>query len=261
MRTTRRHSPTASTSSSAWSSTPTLARRTRERRTTAASGAGGQRGGRAAGRCRALGRPIRPSADAVVRPVRFRGDLGRDRARAGKVLGAPPAGVLLRRYRARRTAGTGSVLVTLGILGLSCLALTRTAPGVWGVSGVCFAVLGAGFTAVMVTATGTIVGDAPAGYAGVVGGLKQTAMNIGPTLGIAIAATLMQAKGFLAADPASPRTASAQAAEAALLALGAVAALGLLPALLLPTRVRSRRPAVDQCHRGAGRAGPRLDWR
>jgi energy-converting hydrogenase Eha subunit B len=37
------------------------------------------------------------------------------------------------------------------------------------------AVIGAGFAAAMVTATGTVVRDAPPGYAGVVGGLKQTA--------------------------------------------------------------------------------------
>ncbi|MFI6743042.1 MFS transporter [Nonomuraea sp. NPDC050451] len=146
------------------------------------------------------------------------------------VLGAPLAGVVLRRYGPRRVAVAGSALVTLGILGMSRLTSTDA----WAVSGVCFALLGAGFATVMVTATGTVVGDAPAGYAGVVGGLKQTAMNIGPTLGIGIAAGLMQAEGF----PASLRTASdsAQAAEPALLGLAALAALGLLPGLLLPTR-------------------------
>lgn len=49
-------------------------------------------------------------------------------------------------------------------------------------------VLGAGCATVMVTATGTAVGDARPGYAGVVGGLKQTAVNFGPVLGIAVVA-------------------------------------------------------------------------
>ncbi|MEV4116680.1 hypothetical protein [Nonomuraea sp. NPDC049695] len=88
-------------------------------------------------------------------------------------------GIVLRRYGPRRTAVVGGVLITLAILAMSRLASTDA----WAVSGVCFALLGAGFTAVMVTATGTVIGDAPAGYAGVVGGLKQTAMNVGPTVG------------------------------------------------------------------------------
>ncbi|NBE56996.1 MFS transporter, partial [Streptomyces boluensis] len=100
------------------------------------------------------------------------------------VIGAPVASAALRRYGARACAVTGTALVALGIAGLS-----RIGPGsTWTLLGADFAVLGAGFAVVMVTATGTVVGDAPAGYAGVVGGLKQTAMNVGPTLGIAIAA-------------------------------------------------------------------------
>ncbi|MCX5195270.1 MFS transporter [Streptomyces sp. NBC_00249] len=124
------------------------------------------------------------------------------------VAGAPVAGAALRRFGARATALTGTGLVVAGICGLE--------------SGgpVAFGVLGAGFAAVMVTATGTVVGDAPAGYAGVVGGLKQTAMNVGPSLGIAVAA------GAGAAG-AAPRTFAA---------LAALAAVGLAAAWLLPGR-------------------------
>ncbi|MEU7860546.1 MFS transporter [Nonomuraea sp. NPDC049141] len=134
------------------------------------------------------------------------------------VAGAPVAAAALRRYGPRRTAIAGTVLLVLGIA-----ALSRLGPG--GVSvatGVSFAVLGAGFATVMVTATGTVVGDAPPGYAGVVGGLKQTAMNIGPTLGIAVATSVM-----LISSPAP-------AMGPALLVLAALAALALLPASLLP---------------------------
>ncbi|HUR09039.1 MAG TPA: MFS transporter [Nonomuraea sp.] len=134
------------------------------------------------------------------------------------VVGAPVAAAALRRYGPRHTAIAGTVLLVLGIA-----ALSRLGPG--GVSvatGVSFAVLGAGFATVMVTATGTVVGDAPPGYAGVVGGLKQTAMNIGPTLGIAVATSVM-----LVSSPAP-------AMGPALLVLAVLAALALLPASLLP---------------------------
>ncbi|WP_327065446.1 MFS transporter [Kitasatospora sp. NBC_01250] len=157
------------------------------------------------------------------------------------ILGAPVAGAALRRHGPRRTALTGMTLVALGIATLSRL----TPAGGWALGGTAFAVLGAGYAAVMVSATGTVVGEAPPGYAGVIGGLKQTAMNIGPTLGIAIAASLM--------SPRSPGTTTTTAPSAAglppaLLTLAAVAALGLLPAALLPNRpatADSRRPTPE----------------
>ncbi|MFG2668349.1 MFS transporter [Streptomyces sp. NPDC048387] len=133
------------------------------------------------------------------------------------VIGAPVAGTALRRYGPRSTALSGMTLIVLGIMGLSRLGPTST----WWATGAIFAVLGAGFATVMVTATGTVVGEAPAGYAGAVGGLKQTAMNIGPTLGIALAANTSR-------TPAS-------AFGPTLLMLAAVAVLGLLPARLLPS--------------------------
>lgn len=132
------------------------------------------------------------------------------------VLGAPVAGAALRRYGPRRTAIAGTVLVVLGIVGLSRLGSAST----WTVTGASFAVLGAGFATVMVTATGTVVGDAPPEYAGVVGGLKQTAMNIGPTFGIAVAAGMMP---LAVTGPT-------------LLVLAGLASLALLPASLLPAR-------------------------
>ncbi|MFJ4501017.1 hypothetical protein [Streptomyces sp. NPDC088864] len=75
---------------------------------------------------------------------------------------------------------------------LVVLALSRLTPATsWQETGLVPAVLGAGFTAVMVTAAGTGLGDAPPGCGGVVGGLEQTARNVGPTLGVAVAAALM----------------------------------------------------------------------
>ncbi|MDT0447689.1 MFS transporter [Streptomyces hesseae] len=137
------------------------------------------------------------------------------------VLGAPVAGAALRRHGPRRTAMTGALLVVLGVAGLSRL----DADSPWTVAGAAFAVLGAGFATVMVTATGTVVGDAPTGYAGVVGGLKQTAMNVGPAFGIAVAAGMMLLQPQAGATPRMGPT---------LLVLAGVTALGLLPAALLP---------------------------
>ncbi|WP_371680293.1 MFS transporter [Streptomyces sp. NBC_01276] len=127
------------------------------------------------------------------------------------VAGAPVAARAVRRYGARATALTGTGLVVAGIAGL-------------GSGGpVAFGVLGAGFTAVMVTATGTVVGEAPPGYAGVVGGLKQTAANVGPSLGIAVAAGAGAAGTGPDAGPALP-------------VLAGLAAVGLAAAALLPGR-------------------------
>jgi EmrB/QacA subfamily drug resistance transporter len=139
------------------------------------------------------------------------------------VLGSPAAVAALRRYGARRTATAGTVLVVVGIAGLSRLGPAST----WMAMAAAFAAIGAGFATVMVTATGTVVGDAPPGYAGVVSGLKQTAMNIGPTFGIAVAAS---ATGTAASTMSSTS-----------LILAALAALGLLPASRLP-----RRPAHQE---------------
>ncbi|WP_327725308.1 MFS transporter [Streptomyces europaeiscabiei] len=137
------------------------------------------------------------------------------------VLGAPLSAVLLRRWGARPTALTGTVLLTGGVL-----ALSRLGPGSSTmVIGGGFLLLGAGFGALMVTATAVVVRHAPPESAGVAGGLQQTAMNIGPTLGVAAATTLMP----LGTGPA-------------LLLLAGVAALGAPLALRMP---RPARPARD----------------
>ncbi|MGW1895655.1 MFS transporter [Streptomyces sp. NPDC002004] len=155
------------------------------------------------------------------------------------VLGAPAAAVLMRRYGARRTALLGTSLVALGILAMS--RLDQASPAV--VIGGCFLVLGAGFGIVMVTATAVVVRQAPADSAGVAGGLQQTAMNLGPTLGVAVATSLMTlagSPGVASGDPGhghGPRWGGAAFVAAmgpALLVLAAVAATGVLMAVRLP---------------------------
>ncbi|MEU5892950.1 MFS transporter [Streptomyces sp. NPDC047461] len=99
--------------------------------------------------------------------------------------------VLLRRAGARRTTATATAVLAAGILLLShasgALAL-----------GAGFALLGAGFGTVMVAATHVVVRESPVGSAGVAGGLQQTAMNVGPTLGVALAATEVSLVTFAA---------------------------------------------------------------
>lgn len=119
--------------------------------------------------------------------------------------------------------------------------------------GSCFLVLGAGFGTVMVTATAVIVHEASVDAAGVAGGLQQTAMNVGPTLGVAAAATLMT---LAAPDPARSRPpgdgplragdAATFSMEPALVALAAVAVIGALLALRLPGRSSRQAPAEDR---------------
>ncbi|MFF4284958.1 MFS transporter [Streptomyces sp. NPDC001633] len=133
------------------------------------------------------------------------------------VLSAPASAVLQRRYGPRRTTLTAMTLLAAGILLLSQLTPTSC---VLAISGG-FALLGAGFGTVMVTATAVIVRHVPMAHAGVAGGLQQTAMNIGPTLGVALATMLI---------------ALTSAMSSTLLALAAVAATGGLAACGLPLR-------------------------
>ncbi|CAM5543825.1 MFS transporter [Streptomyces aurantiogriseus] len=100
------------------------------------------------------------------------------------IAAAPASAVLLRRAGARPTlAGATAVLAT----GLLVLAQAS------GTTAFCtgFALLGAGFGTVMVAATHVVVRQAPAESAGVAGGWQQTAMNVGPVLGVASATVLM----------------------------------------------------------------------
>ncbi|WP_329332639.1 MFS transporter [Streptomyces sp. NBC_00663] len=97
---------------------------------------------------------------------------------------APLCAVLLRRVGARRTAVTAMAVLAAGVL-----TLDRAA----GTLALCagFALLGAGFGTVMVAATHVVVRHSPVESAGVAGGLQQTAMNVGPALGVAVATLLM----------------------------------------------------------------------
>ncbi|MEU8650763.1 MFS transporter [Streptomyces sp. NPDC048737] len=104
------------------------------------------------------------------------------------VAAAPASAVLLRRAGAVRTVAGAVAVLSAGLLVLAA------APGT---AAFCagFALVGAGFGTVMVAATHVVVRQAPAEWAGVAGGLQQTAMNIGPVLGVASATVLMDTGG------------------------------------------------------------------
>ncbi|MEU3891866.1 MFS transporter [Streptomyces sp. NPDC029041] len=138
------------------------------------------------------------------------------------VLGAPAAAAMARLQGPRRTAVAAMVLVTVGILLMSGLDEASSALAI----GCCFLVLGAGFGMVMATATAVIVRESSATTAGVTGGLQQTAMNVGPALGVAGATTLLRPSAAAFTSTMGP----------ALLALAGVAAVGALLATQLPTR-------------------------
>ncbi|SED57289.1 MFS transporter [Streptomyces melanosporofaciens] len=161
------------------------------------------------------------------------------------VLGAPVAALLMRRQGPRRTTVAGMVLVAAGVLLMSRLGRDSGAGAIGG----CFLVLGAGFATVMVTATTVVVRDASVDAAGVAGGLQQTAMNIGPALGVAAATTLMSVAGPGGATGRPPGDGPGWAADVFLSAMGpaltvlaAVAAAGALPAARLPGRAAARPP-------------------
>ncbi|MEU8513949.1 MFS transporter [Kitasatospora sp. NPDC048722] len=134
------------------------------------------------------------------------------------VLAAPASAWLAKRHGARETVVSGMLLVTSGVLLIS--RFDRSSGPVE--MGVGFLLLGAGFGAVMATATAIVVRGAVASRAGVAGGLQQTAMNVGPALGVALAATV--------AGPSAVGTVIGPAG----LTLAAVAAGGALLATRVP---------------------------
>ncbi len=171
------------------------------------------------------------------------------------VVGAPVSAQVQRRLGSRRTTACGALLLTVGILLMSRLDQTSGSVAIGG----CFFLLGAGFGTVMVTATAAIVRQAPAQAAGVAGGLQQTAMNVGPVVGVALATMLMTAfagtgAGASPSTPASSSTATTpsvfvSAMGPTLMILAGVAAAGILLALRLPGRTEVARVAVRPPHR------------
>ncbi|MEV8225470.1 MFS transporter [Streptomyces sp. NPDC079167] len=155
---------------------------------------------------------------------------------AAMALAAPFSVKVARRYGTR-----GTVTVALTLFALGDLVLSRTGAGSSTVAtGVGFLLVGSGFGAVMVTATDVVVRHVPKEHAGVAGGLQQTAMNVGPALGVAAATALLVSAapggsvGGIAPVPLP-------ATDLTLTVLAAVTAAGLLLVGGLPGKERPAR--------------------
>lgn len=145
------------------------------------------------------------------------------------VVAAPLSVRPARRYGPRRTVAGAMILLALGDLLLSRLG---AAPGPVLIRSA-FLLVGAGFGVVMVVATDVVVRQVPERHAGVAGGLQQTAMNIGPALGVAVATALL-ALGAPGGPASGSREALSHAVPPALTVLAVVAAAGALGARGLP---------------------------
>ncbi|NUS28888.1 MAG: MFS transporter [Streptomyces sp.] len=143
---------------------------------------------------------------------------------------APLCAVLLRRVGARRTSVTAMAVLAAGVL-----TLDRAT----GTFALCagFALLGAGFGTVMVAATHVVVRHSPVESAGVAGGLQQTAMNVGPVVGVAVATLLM--------------------GQGALVVLTVVAVAGAVASGVLPGRPESATSADHGWAQGRSRVAER----
>ncbi|MEU3945224.1 MFS transporter [Streptomyces sp. NPDC029526] len=106
------------------------------------------------------------------------------------IVGSPLAGVLITKAGPRVPLAGGMALTALAMYGMSTLE-TDTGSGVMSLW---FAVLGLGLAPVMVGATEVIVGNAPMELSGVAGGLQQSAMQIGGSLGTAVLGAVMASK-------------------------------------------------------------------
>jgi MFS family permease len=146
------------------------------------------------------------------------------------VAAAAGSPVLLRRAGARRASTAAMAVLAAGILLLA---------GASGAFGQCvgFALVGGGFGTVMVAATQVVVRQAPVASAGVAGGLQQTALNVGPVLGVAAAAALVGVGGLRFPLPV----------------LAAVAGAGAAAALLLPGTRGTREPVMSGGGAGVAR--------
>ncbi|MFF7099649.1 MFS transporter [Streptomyces nigra] len=106
------------------------------------------------------------------------------------IVGSPLAGAMITKVGPRVPLAGGMALTALAMYGMSTLD-TNTGSGVMSLW---FALLGLGLAPVMVGATEVIVGNAPLELSGVAGGLQQSAMQVGGSLGTAVLGAVMASK-------------------------------------------------------------------
>ncbi|WP_371657970.1 MFS transporter [Streptomyces sp. NBC_00280] len=106
------------------------------------------------------------------------------------IVGAPVSGVLINRFGPRLPLMVGMILTAASLWGMS----TLEADSGTGIVSLWFVLLGLGLAPVMVGTTDVIVSNAPAELAGVAGGLQQSAMQVGGSLGTAVLGVLMASR-------------------------------------------------------------------
>ncbi|GGP56281.1 MFS transporter [Streptomyces abikoensis] len=106
------------------------------------------------------------------------------------IVGSPLAGALISRIGPRIPLMVGMISAAVACFGLATLdAGTGTLTmSLW------FLLMGVGLAPVMVGATEVIVGNAPLRHAGVAGGLQQSAMQVGGSLGTAVLGAVMASR-------------------------------------------------------------------
>ncbi|GLZ29245.1 MFS transporter [Lentzea sp. NBRC 105346] len=95
------------------------------------------------------------------------------------IVGAPLVALWMNRVGTRIPVVCGMLATSAATFGMAQLDARSSVLQI----GLCFLVLGFGFSPVMIGATKSIIGNAPPEYAGVAGGLQQTAMQVGASLG------------------------------------------------------------------------------
>ncbi|MBC7274266.1 MAG: MFS transporter [Streptomyces sp.] len=106
------------------------------------------------------------------------------------IVGSPLAGAAITKMGPRIPLVAGMAFTALAMYGISTLQ-TDTGSALMSLW---FALLGLGLAPVMVGATEVIVGNAPMELSGVAGGLQQSAMQIGGSLGTAVLGAVMASK-------------------------------------------------------------------
>ncbi|GAT83524.1 tetracenomycin C resistance and export protein [Streptomyces sp. F-3] len=106
------------------------------------------------------------------------------------IVGSPLAGFMITKLGPRIPLAGGMAATALAMYGLSTLEVDTGS----GIMSLWFVVLGIGLAPVMVGATEVIVGNAPLELSGVAGGLQQSAMQIGGSLGTAVLGAVMASR-------------------------------------------------------------------
>ncbi|WP_055695183.1 MFS transporter [Streptomyces prasinopilosus] len=106
------------------------------------------------------------------------------------IVGSPLAGVVITKVGPRIPLAGGMAFTALAMFGISTLEKDTGSA----VMSLWFALLGLGLAPVMVGATEVIVGNAPLELSGVAGGLQQSAMQVGGSLGTAVLGAVMASK-------------------------------------------------------------------